>query len=332
MDVSVTRQPSEGHMHRFRLSVVVMLLVATVFPSAEHTSSGHMTPWGDPDLQGIWSNQSPTPLERPDALKDKATLTKEEAEELEKTSLQRLLTTFAKEVPLSGELNEIWLETANGKVPPGRSTSLIVDPPDGKGPYTDEGRKRWAAVPKIGATPHANAPEDRTLAERCITTDGLLVPNPFYNNYFEIVQAPGSVAIVTEMMHETRVIRVDGRPHAGEGVRMWPHAGEGVRMWTGDARGWWEGETLVVETTNFNDQKLFRGASTGLHTMERFTRLDADTIEYRLTVTDPATFTRPWTLVNGLHRAEGGMYEVGCHEGNIGLRGILAGARAQEGK
>jgi hypothetical protein len=128
------------------------------------------------------------------------------------------------------------------------------------------------------------------------------------------------VAIVTEMMHETRVIPLDGRPHAGEGVRMW----------TGDARGWWEGETLVIETTNFNDQKLFRGASEHMRTVERLTKLDANTIEYRLTVSDPVTFSRPWTLVNGLHRAEGGMYEVGCHEGNIGLRGILAGARAQE--
>jgi len=125
---------------------------------------------------------------------------------------------------------------------------------------------------------------------------------------------------VTEMTHETRIIPLDSRPHVGAGVRMW----------TGDARGWWEGETLVVETTNFNDRKLFRGATTGLQTVERFTKLDADTIEYRLTVTDPATFSRPWTLVNGLHRAEGGIYEAGCHEGNIGLRGILSGARAQE--
>jgi hypothetical protein len=101
-------------------------------------------------------------------------------------------------------------------------------------------------------------------------------------------------------------------------------------MWTGDSRGWWEGETLVVEATNFNDKKLFRGATAGMRTVERFTRLDGDTIEYRLTVTDPATFARPWTLVNALRRADGGMYEVACHEGNIGLRGILAGARAQE--
>ncbi len=302
-------------MYRPAFLLLVGLLSATTLLNAHDR-----TPWGDPDLQGIWSNQTPTPLERPDALAGKATLSEEEAAEFEKTSLDRLLTTFAREVPISGELNGIWLETAKGRVPPGRSTSLVVDPPDGKIPYTDEGRKRWDAVPKIGKPMLANAPEDRTLAERCITTDGVLVPNPFYNNYIEIVQAPGSVAIVTEMMHETRVIHLDARPHVNSAVRTW----------SGDSRGWWERQTLVVETTNFNDRKLFQGASAQLHLVERFTRLDADTIEYRLTITDSMTFRQPWTLVNGLHRADGGIYEVACHEGNIGLRGILAGARAQE--
>jgi hypothetical protein len=302
-------------MQRIGLVFLVMLLGgATVLGTA------HKTPWGDPDLQGIWSNQTPTPLERPDGLGDKHTFTEEEAAEFERTSLDRLLTTFAREVPISGELNGIWLETAKGRVPPGRNTSLVVDPPDGKVPYTPEGQKRWDAVPKIGKPMLANAPEDRTEAERCITTDGLLLPNFFYNNYFEIVQAPGYVAIVTEMMHETRVIPLDRSPHVGEGVRMW----------SGDSRGWWDGETLVVETRNFNDKKRFRGASDRLQTVERFTKLDAETVEYRLTVTDPVTFSKPWTLVNGLRRAEGGIYEVACHEGNIGLRGILAGARAQE--
>jgi hypothetical protein len=304
-------------MQRFGIVFVVTLLsVTTVLGSAQKT------PWGDPDLQGIWSNQTPTPLERPEALAGKHTFTEEEAAEFERTSLDRLLTMFAREVPISGELNGIWLETAKGRVPPGRNTSLVVDPVDGKVPYTPEGQKRWDAVPKIGKPLFANVPEDRTESERCLTTEGLLVPNPFYNNYFEIVQAPGYVAIVTEMMHETRVIPLDRSPHAGTGVRMW----------SGDSRGWWEGETLVVETTNFNDKKRFRGASAQMHTLERFTKIDADTIEYRLTVTDPATFSHPWTLVNGLRRAEGGIYEVACHEGNIGLRGILAGARAQEAK
>jgi len=302
-------------MHRLGLALLVALSCATTLFGSPQTA-----PWGDPDLQGTWSNQTPTPVERPEALAGKSTLTEEEAAEFEKTSLDRLLTTFAKEVPVSGELNGIWLETATGKVPPGRSTSLIVEPLDGRIPFTPEGRKRWEAVPKIGQPLKANVPADRTEAERCLTTEGLLIPNPFYNNVFEIVQAPGYVAIVTEMMHETRIIPLDRRPHVGAGVRMW----------IGDSRGWWEGETLVVETTNFNDRKRFRGATEGLHTLERFTRLDDETIEYRLTVTDPATFSQSWTLVNGLHRAGGDLYEVGCHEGNIGLRGILAGARAQE--
>src|SRR6185503_6579614 len=201
-------------MHRFGLFFASVLL-----GTATLSGSPHRTPWGDPDLQGIWSNQTPTPLERPDALAGKTTFTEAEAAEFEKTSLDRLLTIFAKEVPISGELNGIWLETAKGKVPPGLSTSLVVDPPDGKIPYTPEGRKRWDAVPKIGKPMLANVPEDRTLAERCITTDGLLLPNFFYNNYFEIVQAPGYVAIVTEMMHETRVIPLDQRPHVGSGDR-----------------------------------------------------------------------------------------------------------------
>jgi hypothetical protein len=307
-------------MQRSGIFLLVMLLSTTTFLNAHDKTAHDRTPWGDPDLQGVWSNQTPTPVERPDAMAGKATLSEEEAAQFEKTSLERLLTTVAREVPFSGELNEIWLETAKGKVPPGRSTSLVVDPADGKIPYTPEGQKRWDSLPKIGKPLPADRPEDRTQAERCITTDGLLAPNPFYNNYLEIVQAPGYVAIVTEMMHEVRVIPLDGRPPVGKDVRMW----------SGDSRGWWEGQTLVVETTNFNDKKLFRGASAQLHLIERFTRLDPDTIEYRLTVSDPATFTRPWTLVNGLWRADGGIYEVACHEGNVGLRGILAGARAQE--
>ena len=205
---------------------------------------------------------------------------------------------------------------------PSRATSLVVDPPDGKVPYTPEGRRRWDATPKLGPPLPANRPEDRALPERCITTDGLLAPNPFYNNVHQIVQAPGYVAILTEMMHEARIIPLDRRPRLGPAVQMY----------VGDARGRWEGQTLVVETTNFNDQKLFRGATRQMHLIERFTRLDADTIEYRLTVTDPATFARPWTLENGLRKADGDLYEVGCHEGNYGLRGILAGARAEEAR
>ena len=250
-----------------------------------------------------------------------------EAADFERTSLERLLTTFAREVPISGELNEIWLETAKGRVPPGRSTSLVVDPPDGIIPDTPEGRKRWDTVPKVGQTMRANVPEDRTEAERCITTDGLLIPNPFYNNYFQIVQAPGHVAIVTEMMHEPRVIPVDPRagrrPHAGSGVRMWP--GRFTRVVGRPDLGRGNHELQRQAAVPRSDRRSCISSSDSPGSMP--TRFD-----YRLTVTDPATFARPWTIVNGLRRSDSGIYEVACHEGNIGLRGILAGARAQEAR
>jgi hypothetical protein len=299
------------------LSLLVALILSLVPMSA---SAQAVTPWGDPDLQGVWSNQTPIPLERPDALAGKPVYTPAEVARIEKTALESLLQRVAAEVPVSGELNEIWLEAQHGRVPLGRGTSLVVDPPDGKVPFTAEGKKRWDATPKMGPPLPANRPEDRTQAERCLTTDGLLVPNPFYNNYHQIVQAPGYVVILTEMMHEARVIPIGSRPHIGSGVRTW----------LGDSRGHWEGQTLVVETTNFNERRLFRGATGQMRLVERFKRVDADTIEYRLTVTDPATFSRPWTLENALRRGSGDMYEVACHEGNLGLRGILSGARAEE--
>ncbi len=305
------------------LSVVIIVLVASLPVGAQHT-----TPWGDPNLQGVWTNQTPTPVERPEGLN--AFFTEEEAAEFEDTALERLVelvggSELSSELELSGEFNEIWLETQHGKVSPSRRTSLVVDPPDGRIPYSPAGRRRWEAKPTVesilinGPLP-ASGPEDRTEDERCITTEGLLIPNPFYNNYHHIVQTPDHVAILTEMMHEVRIIPLDRRGH--------PHPNIG--QWLGDSHGWWEGQTLVVETTNFNDKKLFRGATDQLRLVERFTRLDADTVNYQLTVTDPATFATPWTLENALRRAEGPVYEVACHEGNRGLAGILSGARAEE--
>jgi hypothetical protein len=304
-------------MRRSIVLAVLMLLQGLSIAAAQSR-----TPWGDPDFQGVWSNQTPIPVERPSALGDKRVFTKDEAAKVEETALSGLLARVASDVPVSGELNEIWLEAQKGKVPPNLNTSLVVDPPDGKIPYTAEGKQRWDRTPKLGPPLPANRPEDRAQSERCITTDGLLIPNPFYNNYHQIVQAPGYIVIVTEMMHEARIIPIDRRPHVGPGVRSW----------LGDSRGWWEGQTLVVETTNFNERRLFRGATEQLRLVERFTRLDADTIDYQLTITDPATFSRPWTVQNALRRGDGGLYEVACHEGNLGMRGILSGARAEEAR
>ena len=300
-------------------------LVLAVFLISTTVASAQTTPWGDPDLQGVYSNQTPVPLERPKELGNKAVFTAEEAAEFQRTALPRLLARVAGGIPTSGELNEIWLETQKGRIGPALRTSMVVDPADGTIPYSAEGRQRWEAAPTLegelaGRPVQANRAEDRTLDERCITTGGLFVPNPFYNNYHQIVQAPGYVAIITEMMHEVRVIPLDRRPALGEGIRQWG----------GDSRGWWEGQTLVVETRNFNDKRLFRGATKDLMLVERFTRVDADTLRYQLTVSDPATFTRPWTIETGLWRTGEQLYEVACHEGNYGLANILSGARAQE--
>ena len=308
------------------MRVLKPALVALILLSPAGTVA-QTTPWGDPDLQGVWTNQTPVPLERPAALAGKAVFTREEAAEFERTALPRLLKTVAGGIPTSGELNEIWLETQHGKVSPNRRTSLVIDPDDGRIPYSAEGKKRWEATPSLegelnGRPASADSPLDRTLDERCITTGGLFIPNPFYNNYHQIVQAPGYVVIMTEMMHEARVIPLDRRPLLGGGIRQW----------LGDSRGWWEGQTLVVETTNFNDRQRFRGASRDLHLVERFTRRTDGGITYRLTVTDPATFARPWTLENSLWKTDDQLFEVACHEGNYGLANILSGARAQERK
>jgi hypothetical protein len=296
--------------------VIVGALLALVEPARAQTVA--RTPWGDPDLQGLYSNASVTPMERPAMLANKAFWTEAETAEVEKNGLQTLLKAVAPESPLSGELNEIWLEV--GKVVRNRSTSMVVDPPDGKIPYTPDGKKRWDAQPTLGKRLAADAPEDRALIERCIQVDPVLLPNPFYNNHHQIVQAPGYVMILSEVIHQARIIPLDGRAHIDGRVRQW----------FGDSRGRWEGQTLVIETTNFREEGLFRGATAALRLEERLTRVDAATIDYELKVTDSATFSQPWRAISTLRAAAGPMYEYGCHEGNYSMGGILRGARLAE--
>ena len=299
------------------------ILLAMLSPAA---ALAQTTPWGDPDIQGVWSNQTPVPLERPATLAEKSHWTRAEADALEKNALATTLKNFAADIPTSGEFNEIWLESGKGRVPLGLSTSLVVDPADGRIPFTPEGRVRWQDTPNLmterqtGKPLRADTWEDRPLQERCITMGNILVPSAFYNNYHQIVQAPGYVVIVSESMHEARVVPLDRRPRLGAAIGTW----------LGDSRGWWEGKTLVVETTNFNDKRRFLGATRELRLVERFTRVNADTIDYRLTVSDPGTFRQPWTLQNIFWRTEEPIFEAGCHEGNLGLPSILAGARAAE--
>ena len=304
--------------------IVPLVLAACLTASA---ATAQTTPWGDPDLQGVWSNQTPVPLERPATLANKPFFTAAEAAEAEKNALASALRNVAAEIPTSGEFNEIWMESAKGRVNHRLRTSLVADPPDGRIPFTAEGRARWQATPHLttervtGKRLAADRPEDRALQERCITSDNMFVP-AFYNNYHRIVQAPGYVVVLSENMHDARMIPLDRRPRLGGGIRQW----------LGDARGWWEGRTLVVETTNFNDKRRFQGSTRDVRLVERFTRVDGNAIAYQLTVTDEKTYSQPWTLENTLWRSDEPMFEVACHEGNYGLASILSGARATEGR
>jgi hypothetical protein len=300
--------------------------------ATEKPYSAPRTPWGHPDLQGEWNNGTSTPLERPSALGDKAVLTDEETEELsEKQQAARenrdSRAGHGTDADVARAYNAYWFPVPGKAI--GR-TSLILDPPDGKVPaLTPEGTKRAAAFAESRQRPPAG-PEDRSLWERCITRGVPRLPGG-YNNHFQIVQSQDSVVILIEMIHEARIIPLDGRPHLDAGIRQW----------LGDSRARWEGDTLVVDTTNFTDKTNFRGSGAGLHLIERYTRVSPDVINLEFTVEDPGTWTRPWTAsfpLTSLQSAVGGvdqvtnpsLFEYACHEGNYGLFGQLSGARAQE--
>jgi len=281
------------------------------------------TPDGHPDLQGIWDYRSATPLERPARFAGKDKLTEEEVAEYERLALEREDGRPPDDARTEPSVHPAWWLDYGKTVVKTRQTSLIVDPADGKiPPLTPEGQQR-AAERRAEARTHgpADSPENRNLFERCRTRgipDGML-PGP-YNNNLQIYQAPGYVVLLTEMIHDARIVPMDGRPHGT------------MRRWMGDSRGHWEGETLVVDTINFTDRTNFRGSGANLHLVERFTRLDADTLEYRFTVEDPTTWTRPWTVAYPMVKTAGPIYEYACHEANYGLADILSGARAEERK
>jgi hypothetical protein len=306
-------------------AVLVLLAAAGVRVAAQRSYTPARTSDGHPDLQGVWNFSTPTPLERPKELADKASFSDAELSELLKQVAPlaqggaadrdtRPAVGTAADVALA--YNEFWSERGR----PLKRTSLVTDPPDGKiPPLTAEAKQRAAARVNTRDRP-AQGPEDRGLWERCISRGEMPRIPGTYNNNVQIFQAPGYVVLHYEMIHESRIIPLDGRPHIGEEIRQW----------LGDSRGRWEGDTLVVDTTNFSDKTNFRESGRGLHLTERFTRTEANTINYEFTVDDPSTFTKawsaalPWTAVRGL------VYEYACHEGNVGLMGILSGARADD--
>jgi hypothetical protein len=281
---------------------------------------------GQPDLQGIWNNATITALERPPAMAGKAFFTPAEADAFEKlTAVQNNRDERGPDgaTDVAGAYNQAWFDRGT-KVVGTLRTSLIVDPPDGKIPYNQAAQKRLAAAADYTRAHPADGPENLTLQDRCLvwaTAGPPMLPGPYNDNY-QIFQGPGYVAIVVEMIHDVRVIPTDGRPHLPADVRLW----------RGDSRGHWEGNTLVVETTNFNGKAHFRGATEKMHLIERFTRTAADTLTYEFTVDDPATFAKPWTASIPMVKSDGPIYEYACHEGNYAVPGILAGARLQEKK
>ena len=291
------------------------------------------TPDGQPDLQGTWTNHTITPLERPSALAGKEVLAEEEASALEEQAAERSNADRGRQVGSDADVglayNEFWWDRATTVVDTKR-TSLIVDPPDGKiPPLTPEAQERAKAEPDrrpLRATGgfqggrDAGSWLDRSLWERCITQGLPRISSNAYNSNIEIVQGPDYVVIHHEMIHEARVVPLDGRPHLDPRIRQY----------LGDSRGHWEGKTLVVDTTNFGDMTNFRGSTTGLHMVERFTRVDADTLNYEVTFDDPTTWTRPWTAAIPWKKSQGQIYEYACHEGNYGMTGILSGGRAEE--
>jgi len=292
------------------------------------------TPWGDPDFQGIWDYRTITPLERPSALSAKPFLTDDEAaifEREENRRQNRDLIDPAKgglQYPPGGVIpyNEFWYDRGNSVVGSKR-TSLIVDPPDGRlPPLTPAGQKLADAAAEADREtqlghPRADSYVDRSLQERCIQSAGTLpiLPGP-YNNNIQIFQSAGYVAIVNEMIHEHRIVPLDGRPHSSQSLKQW----------TGDSRGRWAGDTLVVETTNFSPAVNFRGAGPRLTVVERFTRVASETLQYEFTIDDPTIWTKPWTAVIPMKQTSEQIYEYGCHEENFAIRNVLRGARSEE--
>jgi hypothetical protein len=296
-------------------------------PAAPSAQTAARTPDGRPDLQGTWSFSSLTPLERPTQFAGKAVLSEEEAALFEQETITRNDADRRRDSPQADvgvAYNDAWYDRGT-RVVGTRRTSLIVDPPDGRIPaLTPDGQARAAAR---GETRRqrgpADGPEDRSLAERCLlfSAGPPMLPGP-YNNNVQIVQTRDYVVIANEMIHDARVVPLDGRPHLPSTVRRWQ----------GDPRGRWEGDTLVVDTTNFSDRTNFRGSDENLHLVERFRRVDAQTLDYSFTVDDPTVFSRPWIVALPMTRSRDPIYEYACHEGNYAMAGILKGARAQEGR
>ena len=332
--------------HDFRVSGMAVVLAGLLLGGsgvATAQSAGNIpavphTPWGDPDLQGTWDFRTVTPLERPADFAEKEFLTDEDGavfrqRELQSRDADRRGTSTASD--LERGYNDFWWDYGT-ELTEDKRTSLIVDPQNGRMPPLTPMEAEMAREPRrgparerivLGVVP--DGPEDIGLAERCLVgfNSGPPMMPSFYNNNVQVFQVPGYVVLFTEMIHETRFIPLDGRQHLPQSMRQW----------LGDSRGHWEGNTLVVETTNFTDKASFTGlpylrggSGANMHLIERFTRVNPDRLAYEFTVEDPDAWTRPWTAVIPMKRTDSPVFEYACHEGNYAMFHMLAGARAQE--
>jgi len=318
------------------VAAIAVGLVLPVAGQAPKKYSAPKTPWGDPDLQGVWNDATSTPLQRPGAVGEKGVLNDEEAQEFQK-SLEHDLTRDRRDggsdADVNRAYNEHWMDARRLRITADRRTSLIVDPVDGRIPPlvapSPERRRAQASRADGAARFAAGLPADFTDMSwpvRCVVrTDVPPYLPTIYNNNFQIFQSPGYVTIAPEMIHSARIIPVDGRPHLDKNLRQW----------LGDTRGHWEGSTLVVETTNFKSEEgvLFQGANPATFTItERFTRVAPDAINYEFTVADPMTWTKPWTALIPWNKVDPGeqMFEYACHEDNFDMVHFLTGARLRE--
>jgi|SRR5579862_160240 len=325
----------------YALGLIALLPIAQ--GQTKPTGKVPRTADGRPDLQGVWANNNATPMERPAELADRASLTDQEVAAMKKKAAElydghgdaafgdTIFRTVWAAVKGSstgphhkaenefdgdtGDYSSEWIVAREWD----NRTSLITDPPDGKlPPLTAEAQAKRTANLGRSRRPAAG-PEDRGLQERCITY-GSPQLTAGYQSYTQIEQTPDAVVVMTEMIHDARIIRLDGSPHISPEIRQW----------MGDSRGHWEGDTLVVDTTNYKPRAFMSTSTEKLHVIERFTRTGPDTLKYEITVDDPGTWTRPWSLMIPMKSSPHPIYEYACHEGNSGLAGILAGARAEE--
>ena len=319
-----------NHRRRPLVSVVAVViaigLLGTMQASAQ--TDPPRTAWGQPDLQGVWDFRSITPMQRPNDLADQEFLTAEEAAELDQAAVERDVQSWNREARRTeaggnvGAYNNFWMDRGLKSVGT-RRTSLIVYPPNGRMPsMTPSGQERAQARRDYAREHPADSWSDFSSGVRCIL--GFNAGPPFtpsaYNNNMQLFQTPDTVVVMTEMVNTSRVIPLNGQPHLDPDVLQW----------SGDSRGYWEGDTLVVETRNFDAKRKWRGTTASTRLVERFTRVDAETLEYTFTVTDPETWTSAWTASVPLVLNPEPMFEYACHEGYYSMPVMLGGARTEE--